>query len=221
MKKNIALLFMILLFVATTISTIYLFSKNIEKTKEIEALNQKMEENKKEYDESLASKEKEEKLLLPVFDENKVINKTDDMSINLAANTKLGIQVRLDESGKVKVRIIDAMYIKDFKGSTNEENEVEGISGKVIDVNVYNQGNGINPQIIMLLEDGTVEYVNMNELKNGNYITAGKVSGVENIIKIIEVSIVTAEGSEKINIAGIKSDGTSILFPELKTEIES
>lgn len=221
MKKNIALLFMILLFVATTISTIYLFSKNIDKTKEIEALNQKIIENQKEYETNLANVKEEEKIILPVFDANKVINKTDDMSISLAANTKLGIQVRLDEEGKVKVRIIDSMYIQDFKGNTNEEYEVEGISGKVVDVNIYNQGNGINPQIVMLLEDGTVEYVNMVELKNGKYISAGKVSGVDNIVKIVEVSFGIAEGSGGINIAGIKNDGTSILFPELKSESES
>ncbi|MDO4282614.1 MAG: hypothetical protein Q4D02_03180 [Clostridia bacterium] len=217
MKKNIALLFLILLFVAAAVSTIFLFSKNLEKTKEIENLNAKIETLQEE---NLANIPKEEKGILPVFDVNKIVNKKDDMIISLNSVSKSGLVAKLNENGEVMVQVIDSMYFENFSGELNQYQKVEGVSGKVVDVNIFNQGNGINPQIIMLIEDGTVEYVNMKELKQGNMISAGKVEGLKDIVKIVEVAISVKPVGGYFTIAGVQSDGSSILFPELVSSRE-
>lgn len=215
MKKNIAVFILIILFIAATVATIYFGSSVVTKRKKIESLEKELVESKVTYEQEIERIKKENKAILPVFQNGLIANKTEDMSVTLYPISKNGLVASLKEDGKVFVQVTSKLYFPGFEGNLYQDYEVTGLQGRAVDVQIFNQGNGINSQIIMLMEDGTVEYLNMQKIQKSLFESSGKVEGLNNVVKVVEVSVTGNEMAGYISIAAIRADGTITLFPEL------
>ena len=66
----------------------------------------------------------------------------------------------------------------------NARLQVEGLKGACKGVYIGNRGGDPNPLLCMLLEDGTVQAINvLNAVMDGKFIAGDKVSGFTNIVK--------------------------------------
>lgn len=87
----------------------------------------------------------------------------------------------------------------------NERNEIQGLSGKVVDIKLGRFGDSTRDSaLIFLLEDGTVEYTEFNNLV-GNCTSEGKISDLKNIVKIQSVIRVYDDDEDLDSIVAIDS----------------
>lgn len=152
-----------------------------------------------------------EKGVFVPFDETKKKFDT-TLSYNIIRNPVLGCVINLDSKGKVYLNIGAAEakeYSPNMKAPTNTDIEITGFSKKVVDVFVGMYGNGIDyPIILFLMEDGTVEYLNSKDaFENNKFVSAGKISGVENIVRIEQAGAYEEGSGGYRTVIAIDKDG--------------
>ena len=86
-----------------------------------------------------------------------------------------------------------------------EKNEIEGVSGKIVDMKFGRFGDSTKDSaLIFLLEDGTVEYTEFYNLI-GNCTSEGKIKDLKNIVKLQNVVRVYEEDEDRDSIVAIDS----------------
>ncbi len=89
--------------------------------------------------------------------------------------------------------------------------EIKNIDvSKVSDVIIKGWGQGVDcPIVFFLMKDGTVEWLNSYQaLVNKKFEAEGKITGVENVERIIRASVGGDDGPGNYTIIGIRADGT-------------
>ena len=91
-----------------------------------------------------------------------------------------------------------------------EHKEITGFSGEVVSYFLAAEGQDITPPtILFLMADGTVEYVKSIEmLKNNNFTSKGKISGLTNINRFTFINVLDINGGGgHYSTADIDNDG--------------
>lgn len=93
----------------------------------------------------------------------------------------------------------------DFKTVNKKNSETVKLSfdKKIVDIYCANVGQDINPIIVFLMSDGTVEYVDFLSYINGNSLNHNKINDVSNVVKFYSAGF-------RIDNSGI-GDGLTIL----------
>ncbi|MBR1884582.1 MAG: hypothetical protein IJ809_06645 [Clostridia bacterium] len=97
------------------------------------------------------------------------------------------VRILLDSTGKVTANYNQpADNVLNVNLPFGENVEITGFTKNVVGICAAGTGNGINcPLVLFLMEDGTVEYMKTREcFEKGTLETAGKVSGLENIVRL-------------------------------------
>jgi hypothetical protein len=149
-----------------------------------------------------------EKGVFVPFDTNKKKFET-DLTYEVIKKSVLGCNIKLDNSGKVYLNI-DRDAKENFPKTTapvNTNLEITGFSKKVVDVFIGEYGNGYSyPVILFLMADGTVEYLNSKyAFENNVFVSEGKISGVENIVRIEQAGAYNGGGIS--TVIAIDKDG--------------
>ena len=74
-------------------------------------------------------------------------------------------------------------------------------------------GNGGISTVFMIMEDGTVEYMDNSKISEGKFVSAGKIEGLEKIIDLVQVSVRSMVAGGYIGVAAIDVDGNITLVP--------
>lgn len=132
------------------------------------------------------------------FDANKMKTKTENTIYeDVRYDSIEGITVILEKDGKAMVSVMpdneiyQSLY-SDTKAEVQNE-ELTGFDGKIASVYFAYFGNGIEPaKILFLMEDGTVEYINSENMikgKDKKYVSEGKIKDLSNIVRFERVAI--------------------------------
>lgn len=141
---------------------------------------------------------------------------TDTVRITEHGIDKMGMSVSRNLDGNIEMCVYDKTYISGYSGEVSRENKpIDGLFGKVSKCYIYNLGNGINPQVLFLLENGKVQYIDTNALSKGNFIIGGTLD-VEKVVDIIEVNVGYSGAGGHIAFATIDVNGNVKVFNELK-----
>lgn len=217
-KGMILLIIMIILIILTFVSTCYFYSKYKACNKEVATLNatiKEMEENNKIVDEEENADEEIFKNAL--VDSKIILNEYGNAypyDVYYFGSTEDYIYLKIDEENNVYVTIYGTYLVQNSE-ITGVEHKIEGISGKVVEARVVPIGNGGLPVILMLMEDGTVEYVKSDSYLTSSPTSGGKVEGVENAVRIIPVSVGINMKSGFLSFLVVKSDGTTQLIQSI------
>ncbi len=141
---------------------------------------------------------------------------TDTVRITEHGIDKMGMSVSRNLDGNIEMCVYDKTYISGYSGEVSRENKpIDGLFGNVSKCYIYNLGNGINPQVLFLLENGKVQYIDTNALSKGNFIIGGTLD-VEKVVDIIEVNVGYSGAGGHIAFATIDVNGNVKVFNELK-----
>ena len=125
--------------------------------------------------------------------------------------TGVGYIAKLYSNNELKVTIeedIEAIVGEITDNIKNKTFSVTGITGNIKNIYSGNVGTGVEPALLCVLEDGTVEYVaiftqlrdNVTSLK-----TDGKINGLANVVEI-------KEANDGDGMIAVQSDGTELKF---------
>ena len=125
-------------------------------------------------------------------------------TLELTQKGKVYITMTKDQQDQLEeFGIIQSSYAVGLE--LGEKNEIKGINGKVVDFKFGRFGDSTKDSaLIFLLEDGTVEYTEFNNLV-GNCTTEGKIKDLKNIIKLQNVVRVYEDDEDKDSIVAIDS----------------
>ena len=149
------------------------------------------------------------------------INPTNSQSVsnNQAENnvekvqsiTGTGYIAKLYSNNELKVTIgedIEAIVGEIADNIKNKTYSVTGIIGNIKNIYSGNIGTGVEPALLCVLEDGTVEYVAIfTQLRNNvtSLKTEGKINGLADVVKIKETE-------DRDGMIAVQSDGTELKF---------
>lgn len=140
---------------------------------------------------------------------------TDSVRITEHGISKMGISVGRNLDGNIEMCVYDGTYIPGYSGEVSGEYKiVDGLFGEVSKYYIYNLGNGINPQVLFLLKDGKVQYLDTNLLAKGKFVIGGTLD-VEKAVDIIEVNVAYSGAGGHIAFATIDVNGNVKVFNEL------
>ncbi len=138
-------------------------------------------------------------------------NQTTD-TINEVRNiTGIGYTAKLYSNNDIKITIgqdIEAIVGEVADNIKNNTYSVTGITGNIKDIYSGNIGTGVEPAILCILEDGTVEYVDIfTQLRDNatSLRTDGKINGLTNIVEI-------KEANDGDGMIAVQPNGTELKF---------
>ena len=225
MKSKITLIILIVVIVflgALTFFFGYKYLNSDEKINELTAQVESLSNEKQELEVQLGNKEETENIQNEVQTVEKLtIPKIDNNKID-AANSGLEIEEVL-ESGVIKNIDNSLSYIigpttsyysggesnYDFQFRLNDKKY--NFDGKqIVDVQTQSHGTATSAYIIVLLDDGTIQYA----LKN--YDTTDlqfKEYDLKNVVRIMQVAVKTTSGRATSRVGAITSDGYTHILP--------
>lgn len=140
---------------------------------------------------------------------------TDTVRITEYGTDKAGIYITKNLDGNVEMCVHDDKYISRYSGEISwNVKPVEGISGEVSKAYVCTSGHGYTQQVLFLLQNGKVQYLDPDLLLKGEFVVGGTLDA-EKVVDIIEVSI-TTPGPGYIAFATIDVNGNVKVFDKLK-----
>ncbi len=149
-----------------------------------------------------------------VFDYSKY--STDSIRVTERPQDNMGISVHRNLDGNMEMCVFDGTYIPNYSGEvTREYKEVEGLYGKVSQYYVMGIGNGINPQVLFLLQDGTVQFLDTAKLAQGKFVIGGTLDS-EKVVRILQVNVGYSGAGGHIAIATVDKNGNLKVYNELK-----
>lgn len=156
------------------------------------------------------------------FDPEKVMPKKENVKYEEITSDKDDAGLKFEvKDGKVYLTTdinnnLYNLYFSDIAKNKIENKEIEGFTKKVQEVYLAYMGNGdVQPLILFLIEDGTVEYLDSKDmLKNENYKSSGKLGDLSNIVKFVDIEIkdIDKQGNEMSGARGVvavNEDGVS------------
>lgn len=212
MKSKLSIVIVILiaiLLIVTSFTTIYYFKCNKDLNLELNNLKIKVQEY-----ESKGELEKNDENIEPEEFKNSVLNESffteKGGEVHLYPHEYYGsgndiwVNVTLKENNELYISVYG-----DSIGLKKGEFKVDGINGKIVEARPILIGNGNTPTILILMEDGTVEYVKLQSNFEGEHlVSSGKIEGLNNVVRIIPISL-TRYGGGYASFAVIENDGTS------------
>ena len=145
----------------------------------------------------------------------------EDMEFNLSSKSLAGVNVSLN-NGEVFVSfsyLEDLIEINNINIKINEEYKVEGLNKKAVDVYIFTQGEGSTiPKVLILLEDGTVEYLSITKgCETKIFKSQGKLGDYKDVVRFTEVGVgPKEEGPEGYRTAVvIQADGKIFEVPQI------
>lgn len=140
---------------------------------------------------------------------------TDNVIITDYGTDKNGISIAKNLDGVVEMCVHDDKYISRYSGEVSwERKPVEGISGEVSKAYVCTTGHGYTQNVLFLLQNGKVQYLDPDLLLKGEFVVGGTLD-VEKIVDIIEVNVATP-GPGYIAFATIDVNGNVKVYNSLK-----
>ncbi len=153
------------------------------------------------YFKIMANKEKDELNAKVLELENKLNTENVSNDVNQTQNTYniLDVSKKLNDKyylckqmGNVKAKIVDnKAYVAVIEGNLgtntytkklNEYYEIQGVSGKVVDICIEEIPTSKYPIFVLLMEDGTLEATKF--VDGDDIVSKGKLDGYENIVRI-------------------------------------
>lgn len=213
MKKNIVFIVIILILilglVGTIVGTIFMYTKNNNlkdeisaKTQEIEQLNTQINQ----LNETLNTEEFKHKL----FDVTELGN--DNIMITPYGTGGNHLLAHVDGQGNAIVSLISNDYYKYPEASYSNKYKVEGTSGKVYNTRVLYMGNGSVLTVFMIMEDGTVEYLDSDKLLNeGKFVSGGKIEGLKKVVDLVPVNLSSKNGPGYACVVALDLEGNMTL----------
>lgn len=224
-KQNIILGMMIFLFVifiaiivAWALGYISINKSNVTSSENAETKNVMSNEATNNTNKTQVEIKEVEKGVFVPFDGSKCKNPVEsDTVYTPVASNLLGIHAECINGEVYMYKSFDSTFTEEqfvsYIGNINmpeygSKKKVEGFDKEVVDVLVPRTGNGIYyPLVLFLMEDGTVEYMKSGEcISSGNLKTAGKVEGLSNIVRLVEISRYGNNGGG-YSAAAITADG--------------
>ncbi len=145
-----------------------------------------------------------------VFDYSKY--STDTVKVTEYRPEQMGISVQRNLDGNIEMCVFDGTYIPGYSGEVSREaKSIDGLYGKVSKWYIYNIGNGLNPQVLFLMQDGKVQYLDSNALSKGKFVIGGTLD-VEKIVDIIQVNVSFSGAGGHVAIATIDENGSLKVF---------
>lgn len=234
MKSKISLIIILVLLILSIIGTIFVTTLFLKSERTVKELNAKIDEltqttNSTESTEDEKEKIESDKVEIPdtniIVDENG-IGKVPEGQIGYRKLTEDGMMLFRPDSEKyfyynadgteyrcsADVEKDGSVYVT-FKNSKVDIKNVEitGFSGKPVSAHVtwFGQGVGDNTyHILVLMEDGSVEYIRANDLTDGKYISSGKIEPFNNVIRIEDGSVGHKQGGGYHGAALVTEDGS-------------
>lgn len=215
MKKNIVFIVIILILilglVGTIVGTIFMYTKNNNLKDEISAKTQEIEQLNTQINQLNETLNTEEEFKHKIFDVTELGD--ENFVIQTQAVGDRDLIARVDGKGNALVSLISNSFYKTPTASHSKEYIVEGTSGKVYNTKVMTMGNGGISTVFMIMEDGTVEYMDNSKISEGKFVSAGKIEGLEKIIDLVQVSVRSMVAGGYIGVAAIDVDGNITLVP--------
>ena len=213
-RKNIYIVIFIITTIIASCTAIY-FAVNqttaVEGNKEqnISVNEEKEEQTKVETVEKIVYKYQ-----LPKIDESKCINVKEQTynvkrnSISIFQTCQATVENKKEVSLRINGDIVKKMHNLDISVDKFGylERVINNFEGSVVDVKVFNVGQGVGNEVIFfLMEDGTVEYMELiKAMQKDEYKSQGKIKGVEGVVEIN-----LAYGSRNFHSPiGVKEDGS-------------
>ncbi len=126
------------------------------------------------------------------------------------------VNVNLNKAGQVEVLITDngkedfaEDYVKNMKRKKETEEIMGGFSGKVEEIELAEIGQEASGSyFLFLMGDGSVEYISLVDLLDTNNLASrGKIQGLNNIVRIKNISARENEGSGWSTALAFDTDG--------------
>lgn len=235
MKRYISMIVLIIFVIVLVGGLGYACNIIIQKDKEIVALNQEVTDlkntitelnNRVENIQDNQDSQEEPPVVVKPEETEKEDNKISVFNQENLSNKEEGSNVyaRLSDENNVIGIEVDgrnnslnistyAEAAKMFFGYTggNEVHTIAGFSSNIVDARIMATGNtpsGI--KVVLLMEDGTVKYITIKSILDKTY-TVNTVANAEGIVRLTEI-IVEKEVESRVDVAGIKIDGTSVIL---------
>lgn len=205
-KMNIFLIiFLTILLLIAVLAVGYLFKTNKSLNLDNDNLKAKLQEF-----ESKEELEKNDETVEPIEFKNAKYDEslyTDEKGAHIYPFEQDGeMSITLKGNNELYINLYGDLF-KSYKG----EYKVEGINGQIVEAKLVLLGNGMYSTVLILMEDGTVEYVKPQNYSVGKAVSSGKIEGLENVVRIVEVAH-TGLGAGFSSAAAIKNDGTTQLI---------
>lgn len=214
MKKNIVLIIIILVLilglVGTIVATISMYNKNNDLKDEITSKSQEIEQLNTQINQLNENLNTEEEFKHKLFDVTELGN--ENLNVMPTATGDNHLHAYVDGQGNAFVSVVSNDYFKYPEASYGKEYKIEGTSGKVYNTKVMMMGQGGSGTVFMIMEDGTVEYLDNSKISEGKFVSAGKLEGLEKVVDLVQVSC-TTPGPGWIGVAAIDVDGNLTLVP--------
>ncbi|MBO5476557.1 MAG: hypothetical protein J6A15_02235 [Clostridia bacterium] len=234
MKRHISIIVLILFVIALVVGLGYSCNIIIQKDKQIAVLNQEVTdlknnvtelnnkiENMQDVDVNVTEpvvpsepKEEEKATTIEAFNQEKLENKEEDANIYSRLsdeNSVIGIEVdSKNDSLNISTYAEAAKLFFGYTGA-NEVHTVAGFNCEIVDARIMATGNtpeGI--KVVLLMEDGTVKYITIGSILDKSY-TVNTVANAQGIVRLTEV-VVEKEMETRMDVAGVKLDGTSVML---------
>ena len=215
MKKNIVFIIIILILilglVGTIVGTIFMYNKNNNLKDEISAKTQEIEQLNTQINQLNETLNTEEEFKHKIFDVTELGDENVIMRPVPVGDDHLWAYA--DGQGNAFVSVISNDYFKYPQASYDNKYKVEGTSGKVYNTKVMMMGQGGVCTVFMIMEDGTVEYLDNSKINEGKFNSAGKIEGLEKVVDLVQVSVSYKHGSGYVGVAAIDVDGNITLVP--------
>ncbi|MEG1141225.1 MAG: hypothetical protein RSE41_02000 [Clostridia bacterium] len=153
---------------------------------------------------------------------NKNVQNSEGETFELAQKISSDVSVSMKDDGIYISISNQGLKMLDFTKPVikpDKDYKVEGISKKVVTTFIYNRGQALDiPCVLLLLEDGTVESVGMNNgFKTGNFKSNGILENYTNVVRFEEVLVTSKDGKSGYhNAVIIQADGKAFNVPVIK-----
>lgn len=218
MKKNIVLIIIILVLilglVGTIVATISMYNKNNDLKDEITSKSQEIEQLNTQINQLNENLNTEEEFKHKLFDVTEL--GYGDYIVKPRATGDENLIARVDGKGNAMVSLISNDFFKTPVASYGKEYKVEGTSGKVYNTKVMMMGQGGSYTVFMIMEDGTVEYMDNSKISEGKFVSAGKIEGLEKVVDLVQVDFGHKMGGGHIAVVALDTDGNMKLVQSLE-----
>ncbi len=229
MKRYISTFILLVLVIFLVIALGFSLKVIIQKDKDIATLTQENTDLKNTVENlnttinnlQSSNKEKEEPKKeevvsdnLVLFDESKLENKEENTSVVpriYATNNILSVSV--DNKNKALTLDLNAELARQVYGyaGQNDEHTIAGLNKNIVDVKIVATGNSASGlKVVMLMEDGTVRYINMSSILDKTY-AINDIANLNNVVRLYEVTVSTSDEVSS-NVVAVRKDGSSSLI---------
>ncbi len=227
--RNILIALLLIVLLALTITTLVFFFQGKNKQKTIDELQNQnatykteiankdlqitqLEQTNTNLETALEEANKDDFANF-VFDYTKY--STDQIRVSESCNERLGISIKREKDGSMSMCVYDKSYLYNYEGEISRKyKKIEGLDSKISSSYIFSTGQAVNPCVLFLLEDGTVQYLDKDKLLKGEFIVGGKLDASK-VTRLMEVDVGFTEGSGFVAFATVDVNNNLKVFNKL------